>query len=176
MTPFWRRRRGEELDEEIRAHLATAARDRIERGEPPAAAGIAARREFGNVALTTEVTREMWGWTSLERLVQDLRYGLRMARRSPGLTAVAVLSLALGIGVNSAMFAVVESVLLQPLPYVAPDRLMMVYSIGSFGPVTFREGTFTEADYVELQKLDIFSQLAAYAPYPASVAGGGEPI
>jgi len=176
MTPFWRRRRDEDLEEEIRTHLAMAARDRVDRGEPPDAARAATHREFGNVALTKEITREMWGWRWLERLVQDLRYGVRMARRSPGLTAVAVLSLALGIGVNSAMFTVVESILLRPLPYAAPDRLIMVYSVGSFGPITFRDGNFTEADYVEMLKLDVFSQLAAYAAYPAAVTGGGEPV
>ena len=125
---FWHRRRHRdaELDEEIRAHLNMAIQERIARGESPGEAATSARREFGNELLVKEVTREMWGWTLLERFFRDLRYGFRQLRRSPGFTAVVVLSLALGIGANSAIFSILNALLLRSLPVRAPGELFIV--------------------------------------------------
>src|SRR5215469_18481118 len=83
--PLWRRRQEEELREEVQGHLRMAVHDRMDRGETRALAEAAVRREFGNVLLVSEVTREMWGWASVERLWQDVRYGIRQIRKSPGL-------------------------------------------------------------------------------------------
>ncbi len=113
---WWLRRREIENDfeEEIRSHLA------IEGGD--------ARKTFGNVARIQEETRDAWGWTALEHFLNDMRHGLRMLRRTPGWTAVMSATLALGIGLATAIFSVVYSVLLQPLPYPQPDRLVSLWS------------------------------------------------
>jgi len=120
--------RDRDLDDEIRAHLSMAARDRIDRGESPEDAARNARREFGNLGLVQEVTREMWGWSMLEALLQDLRYGLRGMRRNPAFTAVAVLSLAFGIGANTAIFSLINAVILRSLPVHDPKTLVEVFT------------------------------------------------
>src|SRR5207253_2591204 len=116
----------DEIQEEIAAHLRMAIADKMARGASRDEAERAARAEFGNVTHVAEVTREMRGGLWLERLGQDLRYGWRALRRTPAFTAVAVATLALAIGANSAVFTVVDRVLLQPLPFRDPGRLYAV--------------------------------------------------
>ncbi|MXY23448.1 MAG: ABC transporter permease [Acidobacteria bacterium] len=123
----WRRQEAE-LDEEIRFHLAEETEERIAGGMSPAEAHAAARRDFGNATLIRELARETWGWGPAERLLQDVRGGIRMMRRSPTFTTVAVGTLALAIGVNVVMFSVLNTVLFRPLPFHAPDQLAMLWT------------------------------------------------
>src|SRR6267143_50272 len=122
---FWRRKRREaELDEELRSHLEMAARERAEQGEDVNHAERAARREFGNVGLVKELTRDVWGWIWLRDIADDARYGMRMLLKNPGFAIVAILSLALGIGATTAVFSVVYGVLVNPYPYANSDRMV----------------------------------------------------
>jgi predicted permease len=123
------------LREEVESHLRMAIRDRMERGESAAEAEANVRREFGNQGLVEEVTRDMWSWVWLQRLWRDVRYGLRGMRRNPGFTAVAVIALGLGIGANSAIFTAVDGILLRPLGYRDPERLVVILNHGN-GPVS----------------------------------------
>jgi predicted permease len=134
----WRSRKDEELDEELRSHFAMAVNDRIERGESPAEAQAQVRREFGNVTLVKEITRDMWGWGWLERLAQDVRYGLRVMAASPAVTAMIVLSLALGIGAVSTVFALINAIELRTLPVSRPGELVYLQH-PSFSFPIFRE-------------------------------------
>ncbi len=122
--PWRRRRREAELDEEIQGHLAMARADHEAAGESPTEAGYAARREFGNATLVKEVTRSMWRGSWLEDVGQDLRFAWRQMRRAPGYSAIAVVTLALGIGATTTIYCAVHDLLLKPLPYRDAERLV----------------------------------------------------
>jgi hypothetical protein len=126
---FWRARsdKDAQLDAEIRNHIDEATRDRIERGESPHDARANAMREFGNVTLVKEVTRSMWSWSTVDLLAKELKFGLRSLRRSPGFSLITILTLALGIGTTTAIFSVVYGVVLRPLPFGDPERLVAIW-------------------------------------------------
>jgi predicted permease len=121
-----RKRMMEDLDQDIRGFIERETHDNIERGMAPEEARYAALRKFGNVTRVKEETWEVWSFVWLEQLWQDFRYGLRQLRRSPGFTAVAVLTLALGIGANTAIFALMDAAILRMLPVEKPSELFHV--------------------------------------------------
>jgi len=131
MRVFQRRRMRQEAAEDIQAHLEEKVADLVEAGVPELEAQAQASREFGNILLVTEASREVWGSIWLERLTQDLRYGARLLARSPGFTAVAVLSLALGIGANTAIFGLLDKIAWRMLPVHNPEELRMVEAAGA---------------------------------------------
>jgi predicted permease len=130
---IWRRkRRNDELNEELKGHLTLETREEMEAGRSRKEAEVAARRQFGNEALVGETTRDMWGWRWLADLVQDVHFGFRMLRRSPGFTVLAVLCLTLGIGANATVFSWVEGLLFRPYPLVSHQERLVALS-GTLG-------------------------------------------
>ena len=116
--PWSRAQRERDLEREIQNHLDLEAEESGHDG---------ARRAFGNATLVKEDVRAAWGWTRVEQLARDVRYGLRQVRRNPAFSGIAIATLALGIGVNTAMFSAVHAVLIRPLPYGDADRLVMIW-------------------------------------------------
>jgi predicted permease len=161
----WRQRDAleAELREEIQAHLEMKAADL---DDPHLA-----RKKFGNMTLVLEDARSAWRWPRLESLWQDLRYGARMILRNPGFTVVSVLSLAVGIGGNTAIFSVLDKVLLRTLPVDDPERLVTVGVSGTNGVRT----AFTYPDFADFRaRNEVFEGLVGYTPRPLTLTHGGE--
>ena len=150
LPPWRRRRRNAELDEEVRAHLRMAEADRMAGGESRESAAANARREFGNVELVKEITRQAWGGLWLERFLQDVRFGLRMLRRQPGFSLLAILCLTVGIGANTAVFGWIEGILLRPYPLV--ERSETLFALVGTAPGLARFDDVSWPDFVDLRR------------------------
>src|ERR1700733_4976782 len=133
MTWWQIRKRDADVERELRSDLELEEEEQREHGVPPEEARYAALRAFGNPTLICEQTSAIWSWNWRESLARDLRFSLRTLRRTPGFTVIAILVMALGIGANVALFTVVRGVLLKPLPFHDPDRLVMLYESGLLG-------------------------------------------
>lgn len=172
MSWLRRKQRERDLEREIRCDLELEAAEQQASGLSGEAARQAARRAFGNQALVQEEVREMWGWNSVERLKQDTAYAFRGMRRSPAFTITAALSLALGIGANTAIFSIVNAVLLRPLPYRQPDRLVMLWEQGRQADQNF----VSPADFQDWRTQSrSFDRLAAFIHTTFSITGGDRP-
>ena len=171
---FSRRRLYDDLSEEIHEHLEEKIEELVASGMPRKEAAAAARREFGNVTLAEEDSRETWRWPLIENLLMDLRFGLRMLRKNLGFTAVAVLTLALGIGANTAIFAVVNAVLLRPLPFKQPSRLMMLFE--GIPKLGFPKMGFSAPDFAVFERAQkSFESVGVYQNKYFNLSGDREP-
>jgi predicted permease len=175
LLSLMRRRRFErEMEEEMHFHLEMQIEQNKESGMATEEARRAAQRQFGNQTWLKEVSREMWSMRSFETLVQDLRFGVRIFIKNPGFTLIAVFTLALGIGANTAIFSVVYAVLLRPLPYQSPEQLVVIWARlpqAVSGNVGASAGEF--ADYRDQNK--VFSSVAAFTSESFNLTGAGEP-
>ncbi len=163
-----------ELDEELRYHLEKQVEQNVRGGMSPEEARHAARRSFGGVEQSKEQCRDARRVRLFEELWQDLRYGLRMLWKNPGFTLIAILALALGIGANTAIFSVVNTVLLRPLPYKDPDRLVMVWEDNT--KKGFPRDTPAPANFIDWRDQNqVFEGMAAIAEQSFNLTGIGEP-
>jgi len=160
---FGDRRADQELDGEIETHLRLLTERYVRQGMTEAEAVWAARRQFGNITSLKEANRDMRGIRLIDTFFQDLRYGLTMLRRNPGFTIVAVLTLALGIGATTAIFSVVNAVLLRPLPYRDPDRLALVFNASGQDFLRWRDQS------------KAFESMSAFNFGTTDFTGSGEP-
>jgi putative ABC transport system permease protein len=160
------------MQQELEAHIACEAEEQIGRGLDPAAAREAAIKAFGNRAIMMEDARRLWTWAWLGHLIQDLKYALRNLRRSPGFTAVTMASLALGIGVNTAIFSFVNAVLLKPLPYPHPERIVSVWEKNPGGG----SNPISTLNFLDWQRQNrCFQFLSAVAWDKVTLTGSGSP-
>lgn len=176
---FGRERAASRLDDELRFHLERQIAENISAGMRPEEARLAALRTFGNPALLRDRTRDTWSWAALESLLRDLRFGARTLRRSPGFAAIAILVMSLGIGANVALFTVVRSVLLKPLPYRDPGQLVLVYEADGDHPhphpwLPVDAGSFWEWQRAT-QSVAQMAMVSPFQDYNVSAEGGKLP-
>src|SRR5438067_3356710 len=177
---FSRRRFYGDLSEEIQGHLEEKVEELVGNGMSRRGAESAARREFGNVTLMKEKSRDVWRWSFMENLLSDVRYGVRILLGNPGFSIVAILTIALGIGANTAIFSVVYAALIRPLPYSQPERLLTLTELRP------KEGRASDADkqtwvsaypdYLDwTRQCKSFQALAGFSGDGFVLHGAGEP-
>jgi predicted permease len=176
---FSRRRRYEDISVSIQEHIEERTEELMTDGIPRAQAEQTARREFGNSALLEQRSREVWQWPALESILADLKFTFRRLRKSPGFAATVLLTLAIGIGANTAVFSVVNSVLLKPLPYPDSEQLVALWlnAPGAGGLANFSTGLQLSASmyFTFSQQNRTFQSMGIWTPSNANVTGVAEP-
>jgi putative ABC transport system permease protein len=179
---IWRRlldvtgrgRRAREVDDELAFHLAMREEEKKQAGLTAEQAALAARRQFGNVTALREQTREMWRFPSMESVIQDMRYAVRTLLRAPGFSVVTILVLAIGIGANTAMFSLVDAMLLRGLPY--PDANRLVVLIGNVQRAVVERRGNSYPDHLDWRaRTTRFVDMAAYSTTTMTLMGFDEP-
>ncbi len=174
VTP-WRKRHDREFDEELEGHFAFEVEQRVQAGETREAAEAGARRDFGNVTRVKEVTREVWGWGSLERFLQEIKYAVRRLRAAPGFTLAAILTIALCLGANLAIFGVIEAILIRSLPFPDAGRLVSIYNTYPKAAV-LRDGSSITNYYERRGAIAAFRSVSIYQLGRANVGGAGASV
>jgi predicted permease len=186
---FHKNRHASDLEEEMRLHIDLRAQKLQRQGIAQTEAGYAAQRQFGNRTYLKETSTEIWGWTAWERLLQDVRHAVRTLRKTPGFTVVAVVTLALGLGMNTAVFSVVNAVIIRTLPYQEPDRLISLWEeYTKQGPNSFsssggkigsaggpRRTSVSPANLLDYRHGQVFTGLAGFAYSQKNLTGDGAP-
>ncbi|HXD23396.1 MAG TPA: ABC transporter permease, partial [Gemmatimonadaceae bacterium] len=169
-----RARRNAELEAELASHLEMDTRQRIARGQSPADALRSAEKDFGDLVTVREVTTDMWSGETMHQIIQDFRHAVRSLARVPGFTAIAILTLALGIGANTAIFSVINGVILRPLPYPKPGQL--VYINSQFPQLGFSQFWMDAAEFLEFRERNkSFQRVGAYATGAVNVGTDASP-
>jgi hypothetical protein len=168
-----------ELDAEIRSHLAMEVEENVENGMDPEQARRAAQRAFGHVGLAKDDSRSAWIYRWIEDLGKDLRFGVRMLVKNRGFSAIAILSLALGFGLNTTIFTVVNAILLNPLPVRDVGRLVSLDNIDTKTKFTQAHSEKLGMSFPNYQDFrrqnEVFTDLAAWQQIPLTWSGGAEP-
>jgi hypothetical protein len=168
-----RNRKESELRDELQFHLTEESEEKEANGLEAGEAKRAARRELGNVALLMEDTRSAWGWQWWETCLQDLRFALRAFRRDWTSNTAAVTSLALGTGLAIAIFTLVNAVLLRPLPYREPDRLVMVWAVNQ--QLGWDQEKISAPEMLDWERSGLFENVVGFMPNMTAITGPGEP-
>ncbi|HEV2418570.1 MAG TPA: ABC transporter permease [Terriglobia bacterium] len=175
---FYHRQLDVDLEEEMRLHQELREQEQVERGVSLEEAHYAAQRRFGNKLVLREESRDMWGWNWLETFLRDVRYGLRTLAKSPGFTVVAVITLALGIGANAAIFQLVDAVRLRTLPVKDPQSLAIIHLKTDLWMQGNFNGPYPQFTYPLWQQVrqrqQAFSSIAVWSSDKTNLANGGE--